>query len=251
MDKAAIQLPELARLIFPALLGFVLSSALQLQQAVLLPWQFYAGLMLLAALPGLLAATKSIAIVWRMALVALAFGILAFALTGLRASVFFNNAMDPSLEGRDLAVSGVIVAMPQRNEAGLRFRFEIESARLGGQAVRLPPGIYLGWYSSVWGERDVDPEDALQPQPLAIEAGERWRMTVRLKAPHGASNPFGYDYELWLWEQGLQASGYVRAGPKDPSPQRLAQTFLHPLELARPKERDRIFEHVTEPKAAR
>src|ERR1035437_6692856 len=250
MDKAAIQLPELARLIFPALLGFVLSSALQLQQAVLLPWQSYAGLMLLAVLPGLLAAVKSIAIGWRMLLAALAFGLLAYALTGLRASVFFNNAMDPALEGRDLVVNGVVAGMPQRNEAGLRFRFELESAQLDGQAVRLPHDIYLGWYSSVWGERDADPEDALQRQPLAIEAGERWRMTVRLKAPHGASNPFGYDYELWLWEQGLQATGYVRAGPKDPPPQRLAQTFLHPLELARQKVRNRIFEHETEPKAA-
>src|SRR5450830_548156 len=98
MDKAAIQRPELARLIFPALLGFVLGSALQLQQAVLLPWQVYAGLMLLAVLPGLLAAVKSIAISWRMVLAALAFGLLAFALTGLRASGFLSNAIEPSLD---------------------------------------------------------------------------------------------------------------------------------------------------------
>src|SRR5665647_1852371 len=168
----------MARLIFPALLGFVLGSALQLQQAVLLPWQFYAGLMLLAVLPGLLAAVKSIAISWRMLLVVLAFGLLTYALTGLRASVFFNNAMDPALEGRDLVVSGVIVAMPQRNEAGLRFRFELESAQLDGQAVRLPHDIYLGWYSSVWGERDADPEDAAQRQPLAIEAVSYTHLTL-------------------------------------------------------------------------
>jgi competence protein ComEC len=37
--------------------------------------------------------------------------------------------------------------------------------------------------------------------------GERWQLTLRLKAPHGGSNPFGFDYELWLWEQGLQATG--------------------------------------------
>ena len=69
-------------------------------------------------------------------------------------------------------------------------------------------------------------------------------MTVRLKAPHGASNPYGFDYELWLWEQDLQASGYVRAGPRDPAPQRLARTVWHPVERWRQQVRDRIFERV-------
>ena len=45
-------------------------------------------------------------------------------------------------------------------------------------------------------------------------------MTVRLKAPHGNLNPHGFDYELWLWEQGVQATGYVRAGARDAAPAR-------------------------------
>jgi competence protein ComEC len=51
---------------------------------------------------------------------------------------------------------------------------------------------------------------------------------VRLKAPHGNLNPHGFDYELWLWEQGLQATGYVRAGPRDAPPQRIETTWRHP-----------------------
>jgi competence protein ComEC len=47
-------------------------------------------------------------------------------------------------------------------------------------------------------------------------------MTVRLKAPHGARNPHGFDQELWLWEHGLQAVGYVRNGWRDAPPERLA-----------------------------
>jgi competence protein ComEC len=79
-----------------------------------------------------------------------------------------------------------------------------------------------------------------------MAAGERWQLTVRLKAPHGGSNPFGFDYELWLWEQGLQATGYVRVGPKDPAPLRLVQTGQHPVEWARQKVRDRIFAQVAD-----
>jgi competence protein ComEC len=59
---------------------------------------------------------------------------------------------------------------------------------------------------------------------LAMHPGERWRLTVRLQRPHGNANPGGFDYEAWLLEQGVRATGYVRAkgGNRrlDPSSQR-------------------------------
>ncbi len=87
-------------------------------------------------------------------------------------------------------------------------------------------------------------------QAPELRAGERWQMNVRLKAPHGNSNPHGFDYELWLWEQGLQATGYVRAGPNDPPPQRLADTWRHPVERARQVVRDAVFERVADRRTA-
>ena len=240
----------MARLIFPVLSGFVVGTALQLQQVALFSWPVYGCFVLLALVFWAVTAIKSIATRWRIVLAALAFGLLAFGVTGLRASVFLNDALDAGLEGRDVAVTGVIADMPQRNEAGLRFRLDVESAQLQGTSVRMPPRIYLGWYSGVFGGGGAGMVGELQRQPALIEAGERWQMTVRLKAPHGGSNPYGFDYELWLWEQGLQATGYVRAGPKDPAPQRLAQTGRHPVERARQQVRDLIFERVTERKYA-
>jgi competence protein ComEC len=184
-----------------------------------------------------------------------------FGSVGLRAGAFLADTLNPALEGRDITVTGVVAAMPQRNEAGLRFRFDVESAEERGvgaamgraaigsaKPVKLPPSIYLGWYSGVFGAMAA-PAD-LQRQPEDVRAGERWQMTVRLKAPHGGSNPHGFDYELWLWEQGLQATGYVRAGAKDATAQRLAQTWLHPVEVARQRVRDAIFERVPDRKLA-
>jgi competence protein ComEC len=171
--------------------------------------------------------------------VATGFALIGFGATGLRAAVFMQQALDPALQGRDITVTGLIAAMPQRSEAGLRLRMEVESAQLGGQPVTLPPSIYLGWYSGFAGSELM--EDSVQRSPAALKAGERWRMTVRLKAPHGGSNPHGFDFELWLWEQGLQATGYVRAGPKDTPPQRLASTWWHPVEQVRQRVRDAIF----------
>jgi competence protein ComEC len=169
---------------------------------------------------------------------------LGFGSTGLRSIVFAHTALNPALEGRDVAITGVVTDMSQRNEAGLRFRLAIESAVVDGQPVAVPPRIDVGWYGGVYatGTELV----GLQRQPADVQAGERWQMTLRLKAPHGSRNPHGFDYELWLWEQGVQATGYVRAGAKDPTPERMAQTWQHPVALARQAVRSRIAAQVPE-----
>jgi len=227
-----------AHLMPPALAAWLAGVALQLQQAELWSLTVYGIFLALAFILLASAAIKSIAFWQKATAVTLAFGLLGFASTGLRAHVFSSHALDPALEGKDLTVTGLVAAMPQYSEAGTRFRFEVEQAELDGRSVTLPPRLYLGWYGGAWaGGELLD----LQRAPQPLQAGERWRMAVRLKAPHGGSNPHGFDFELWLWEQGLQATGYVRAGLRDAAPQRLAQTAWHPVEWARQQVRDAIF----------
>jgi competence protein ComEC len=222
------------------LLGVVAGSACQLQQSRLWGWGAYAVLAIGAlAVAGLLAAGRR-ACSWPVFPAA---AVLAFALVGLRAVQFAGSALPPSLEGRDIALTGTVAAMPQRNDGGLRFRFEVESALAAGQPVDVPPQIYLGWYGGLGF-------DEAQRQPPQLRAGERWQLTARLKAPHGNLNPHGFDYELWLWEQGLQATGYVRAGPKDPPARRIDAGWRHPVEQARQSVREAIYARVADPKAA-
>ncbi len=224
-------------LITPVLGASVAGAALQLQQPALWPLAVYmacaaAGVALLA-----LSASRRLTTPWPV-LLALAGALLAGGgACGWRAQAFASQALAPALEGRDLLVTGVVAAMPQRNDTGLRFRLAVESARAGAETVRLPPRLQLGWYGGPgMGE--------LNRLPADVRAGERWQMTVRLKAPHGHLNPHGFDYELWLWEQGVQATGYVRAGPRDAPPQRLGMTWQHPVEQARQTVRDAILARV-------
>ena len=238
----------------PALLGAVLGPAMQLQQPALWEGRVYAWLAALGS--GALAVACWRPIRERVApraagralITLLATALLAFSLTGLRAVDFSAHGLDPALEGRDLVVTGVVAAMPQRSETGVRFRLDVETATAAGKAVRLVPRVYLGWY----GGGAAATGDGLDPQrqPADLRAGERWRMSVRVKAPHGNSNPHGFDYELWLWEQGLQATGYVRAGPRDPEPQRLGDSWRHPVERARHAVRDAVFERVADRQTA-
>ncbi|MEO7548647.1 MAG: DNA internalization-related competence protein ComEC/Rec2, partial [Ramlibacter sp.] len=219
----------------PALLGAVLGPALQLQQPVLWPAAFYGLIVAAVLIPWAFIAIKKVAS-GGLPVVFLGAAALTFSVCGLRAGHFIDHGLDPLLEGRDIAVVGLVAAMPQRNELGLRFRLDVESARADGRDVVLPSRLSLGWYAG---------EDS-----PALHAGERWQMTVRLRAPHGNLNPHGFDYELWLWEQGLQATGYVRAGPKDPASQRIGSTWAHPVERARQEVRAAIYQRVADRKSA-
>src|SRR4030095_14229372 len=110
--------------------------------------------------------------------------------------------------GRDVSVVGVSASLPVRLERGVRFEFDVE--RVVAPDIRVPSRVLLGWYSS----SDTGGNSAVQP-------GERWAFTVRLKRPHGTINPGGFDFEAWMLERNLRASGYVRAGRNDPAPGRV------------------------------
>jgi competence protein ComEC len=120
----------------PALAGWVLGTAVQLQQVELFSASVY-GLLFISSLVLLaLAALKKTTFSGAALCAVLAAGVCAFALTGLRASCFMQDALRADLEGRDIVVTGVVAAMPQRNESGLRFRLDVESARAGAAEVR-------------------------------------------------------------------------------------------------------------------
>jgi len=134
------------------------------------------------------------------------------------------------LEGRDIEVVGVVSSLPATGERGLRFEFEPESAE-----VKLPGRILLSWYRSPTYEE----QPAILSAP--VHPGERWRFTVRLRRPHGNLNPHGFDYEAWLLERGVGATGYVRSG-KESFPEKLGarNSFSDHIERLRESVRDRF-----------
>jgi competence protein ComEC len=135
---------------------------------------------------------------------ALAGTLLGYAWSAMMAQAALAPHLSPRDEGRDLAVVGVVETLPYVFEQGVRFNFRIERSLAPG--VTLPPHVALAWYAGA-GDR-ARPVPALQP-------GQRWQLTVRLQRPHGNANPGGFDYEVWLLEQGLLATGYVRGAADD------------------------------------
>ena len=93
----------------------------------------------------------------------------------------------------------------------------------------VPSHVWLAWSGNQRDDRTV----AASPAPL--QAGQRWRLPARLRRPHGAMNPDGFDAELWLFDQGLRATGTVRGNGQ------LLDTSWAPIANARQWVRDRLL----------
>jgi competence protein ComEC len=105
------------------------------------------------------------------------------------------DALPDEWQGKNIVVTGIVAEMPRLHERGLRFALDVESVQTKGAHV--PHHIQLATY------------DADSNEPLKLNAGERWQLTVRLKQPHGTSNPYNFDFEAWALERDIRASGYI------------------------------------------
>ncbi|OIR07207.1 ComEC family competence protein [mine drainage metagenome] len=164
--------------------------------------------------------------------------LLGYAWAAGIATLRLADALPAALEGRDLHIAGVVSKLPQRVENGTRFDFAVESAD-----APVPAHISLAWYP---GWRREAEEEALPAGAPEVHAGERWRLTVRLKRPHGSLNPDGFDFEAWLLEAGIRATGLVRPAPDN---RRLDAFVLTPgnlVESLREAIRGRIFAALPE-----
>jgi competence protein ComEC len=170
---------------------------------------------------------------WRWCLLPAAL-LLAFAQGAWRAETRLADTLPWAWEGRDIQLVGRVDSLPVRIQGqggvlGWRFEFAVESASEEGRRLTLPSRLLL----SIYGDAEAAP---------ALRAGERWQWTARLKRAHGAVNPAGFDYELWMFDQGLRASGSVRPEGR----QRLTKAPWWSIDNLRQQMRDALARAVPE-----
>jgi competence protein ComEC len=179
------------------ILAFVVGVWLLQQQAALPAATWWLALPLLAVAGGLCRPA-----VLRRVLFTASWGAAGFLWAAAFAQFRLANELPPQWEGRDIRLVGVVAALPSEGERGQRFEFDVEKVVTPDAVV--PSHIQLSWFSEGYGKKAAEP-------PPILHAGERWRLTVRLKRPHGNANPHGFDFEAWALERNLRALGYVRA----------------------------------------
>ncbi len=188
-----------------AIIGLVV-GIIVLQMQASLP--HYSFIILLIAAACLLAAFSRTRLARKSSIPLLATmgALLGFAWAALFAQYYLAQELPREVEGQDIKVVGTIASLPNYFERGVRFNFLVEKVLpIEGAAPVLPSRLALSWYSAFGTDEIQDVRE--------VHAGERWQFTVRLRRPHGNANPHGYDYEMWLLEQNIRATGYVRPDP--------------------------------------
>lgn len=97
------------------------------------------------------------------------------------------SRLRPELHGVDIQLSVHVIEIQGYSAQNYRFSASPEDAS------EFPPLIRLSWFNP----------------PLTPLPGEQWQLKVRLKRPRGFSNPGGFDFEGWLFREGVGATGYV------------------------------------------
>ncbi|MFT0622064.1 DNA internalization-related competence protein ComEC/Rec2 [Ectopseudomonas guguanensis] len=123
----------------------------------------------------------------------LGFFLLGLAWACSSAQSALDDRLDPQLDGRTLWLEGRVVGLPEVSDGVVRFLLEEAHSR----RAELPKRIRVAWYG---GPR--------------VQGGERWRLAVNLKRPHGLVNPQSFDYEAWLLAQRIGATGTIKAGQR-------------------------------------
>ncbi len=177
---------RLATLLRPSAALTLLAGALAVQTLPALPPRAVCMVLLVAALPLALAHGRTR---W------LGVALLGAAWTMLRADLALSRRLAPELEGADVVLVGAVHGLPRVGEDGTHFALAVERAERDGREFVLDGIVRLGWY-----------DDAPALEPCA-----RWRLHARLKRPRGMIDPGAFDFERYALEQGIVATGYVRA----------------------------------------
>lgn len=122
----------------------------------------------------------------------------------LRIAHVIQNQLPAALELQDLEVVFEVASLPQQGELSTRFLASVHSIQCFPKAKEKSPKVCSGfakWRGTIrlswYGAPD-------------LVVGQRWQANVRLRRPRGLVNTAGFDYQAWLLQQGIMASGYVR-----------------------------------------
>lgn len=174
--------------------------------------------------------------------------ILGFIWSGYLTHQRIQNDLPSYLEGVPLLVEGVVDGLPGQGNQSLRFSLAVEAVVPDDELIQIdfqhfPKRLSLGWYPG-WRGETVLPE---------IRPGQRWRLPVVLKRAHGLMNPHGFDFERWMFQQNLGATGSVKAYakglPRSWQPKIIDQfdlSFTTIVELSRWHLRERIKKSAPE-----
>lgn len=121
--------------------------------------------------------------------------LLGFGWTVLHANWQLQEMLPPELADKPSVIIGTIHSIPERKNKSYSFIFKTEQITSANTCLKQPFFLRLTWY---YPRQD-------------LQVGEKWQLQVKLKKARGSWNPGGFDYQKWLFAQGISATGTVSA----------------------------------------
>ncbi|BAU57978.1 DNA internalization-related competence protein ComEC/Rec2 [Halorhodospira halochloris] len=103
-----------------------------------------------------------------------------------------------------------ITGVPEQGSNYTLFHARVNKVIEGEVGPDLGGLLRLRWYSRGAAEQAAFPGATQKHQATHLEAGQTWRLRLRLRPPDGFLNPAGFDYQRWLFVRQITATGHVR-----------------------------------------
>ena len=114
-----------------------------------------------------------------------------------------SNQLPDELDKKQFIVRGIITGLIEASDRRIRFEVDLDSVELhnreNGSQSEIKPilnTVLLSWYGS-------------SKTQLELKTGEHWQFIARLRKPRGMMNVGGFDYQAWLFENAISATGYI------------------------------------------
>ena len=132
---------------------------------------------------------KALSSQWQLRLIYFSFGLLYSLYC---AQLVMSQLLPITMEGKSVDITGEIVQLPETvssySKPSQRFIMKVSSSPKEIDVKK----VKLFWHGG----------------PSVIP-GQQWRLKVKLFRPRGLQNPSGFDYQHWLIQQGIGATGQV------------------------------------------
>ena len=111
-----------------------------------------------------------------------------------QANLILSQALPNFAEEEVVIITGQISGLPYYDER--RWQFKLKTITLEGEKYKT---AYTGMVRLVW----------ITDEPFMLHPGQQWQFRVKLNRRRGFLNPSLFDYSRWLFQQRIQATGYV------------------------------------------
>ena len=147
---------------------------------------------------------------------------LGFIRAWSQANYRLNSSLPVLVSGIQANVTGCISSIPIKKNNVIRFLYDVRDKKVIGHRLnKLRVSIYQN-------KKSFELTD--------FKAGSCWELPLKIKTNRGLRNQNSFDYERWLFQQGIGATAYLKGEPK-----RLSRDEFLLLKM-----RSAIAEHISE-----